>query len=467
MGEVKLTPYPKQVEFFRSTKKYVAFGGARGGGKSWAARTKMMLLALNYPGIQMLLLRRTLKELRGNHIIPLMQQLNGLAEYKAQEKEFVFENGSRITLGYCQAETDVLQYQGQAYDVIFLEEATQFTEFQFQSLTESNRSSGLCKVKFEPRMYFTCNPGGVGHTWVKRLFVDRDYRQSEKAEDYELIRSFVYDNKFLIENSPDYVRTLENLPEDRRKAMLEGDWDIFEGQYFPEFRRDIHVCEPFPIPEHWNRYVSLDYGLDMLACYWYAIDTQNNIYCYKELHESNLIISEACKRIKEINGKDNIKIRYAPPDLENRRQDTGKSAFDIFRENGINLTRADNRRVDGWLAVKEWIKVNWSEDEQTGETIKSTKLKIFSNCTNLIRCLPQVQRDEKDPNDIAIEPHELTHAPDALRYFCIMRQLPTVVVVNHVSQGYYLESELEDMVKSGKITKYQMKEYLRKGVRSW
>jgi phage terminase large subunit len=168
-----------------------------------------------------------------------------------------------------------------------------------------------------------------------------------------------------------------------------------------------------------------------LAAYWYAIDTQNNIYCYKELYESNLIISDAAKRIKEVNGSDNIKIRYAPPDLENRRQDTGKSAFDLFRANDISLTRADNRRVDGWLAVKEWIKPITVRDEQTGAPRKASKLKIFSNCVNLIRCLPQVQRDEKDPNDVATEPHELTHSVDALRYFCIMRQRPSETLRNN------------------------------------
>lgn len=413
MGEVAFKAYPKQVEFFKSRKKYVAFGGARGGGKSWAARTKMILLATYYPGIQILLLRRTLKELRGNHIIPLMQQLHGLADFKSQEKEFVFENGSRITLGYCQAETDVLQYQGQAYDVIFLEEATQFTEFQFQSLTESNRSSGLCKVKFEPRMYFTCNPGGVGHAWVKRLFVDRDYRQSERAEDYELIRSYVYDNKFLIENSPDYIRTLENLPEDRRRAMLEGDWDIFEGQYFGEFNRDIHVIEPFVIPSHWKRYRVLDYGLDMLACYWIAIDTQGKAYVYKELYKSGLVISDAARAIKDMTEpSEHIYTTIAPPDLWNRRQETGKSAEELFSNNGIYLMKADNNRVQGWYNVKVWLKPYKDEQE-----ITTASIVFFKNCVNLIRCLPQLQYDEKDPNDVANEPHELTHAPDAIRYF--------------------------------------------------
>lgn len=223
------------------------------------------MLALAHPGIQILLLRRTLHALRENHLLPLLKQLHDAVTYKASNREFLFPNGSRIVLGYCAAEQDVLQYQGQGYDVIFLEEATQFTEFQFQALTESNRSSGLCESAFTPRMYLTCNPGGVGHGWVKRLFIDRDYRGSESPEDYRFIKSLVYDNPYLLAHSPDYVKSLENLPETRRRAMLYGDWDIFEGQYFGEFSRDIHVCKPFELPREWRRYISIDYGLDMLG----------------------------------------------------------------------------------------------------------------------------------------------------------------------------------------------------------
>lgn len=159
-------PYPKQIEFLEATEKYIGYGGARGGGKSYVARLKAILLALNYEGLQILFLRRNLPELRENHVVPMLRMLKAqsknkserIAEYKTQTKEFVFPTGSRIVLGYCDNENDVLQYQGQAYDVIFMEEATQFTEFQFQTLTESNRSSGLCKQPFKPRMYFTCNP---------------------------------------------------------------------------------------------------------------------------------------------------------------------------------------------------------------------------------------------------------------------------------------------------------------------
>lgn len=153
-------PYPKQIEFFTAEGTRIAYGGARGGGKSFAARMKASLLALNYSGIQILLLRRTFPELRENHILPLQKMLKDVAIYKESTHDFAFPNGSRIVLGYCKSEADVLQYQGQAYDVIFMEEATQFTEFQYQSLTECNRSSGMVHGTFIPKMYFTCNPGG-------------------------------------------------------------------------------------------------------------------------------------------------------------------------------------------------------------------------------------------------------------------------------------------------------------------
>ncbi|MDD4125791.1 MAG: terminase family protein, partial [Eubacteriales bacterium] len=152
--KIDITPNIKQLEFFRSKAKYTAYGGARGGGKSWAMRMKLVLLALKHPGINILLLRRTLGELRENHIIPLRRLLEGTADYRDSAKEFLFANGARIKLGYLDSECDVLQYQGQAYEVIGMEEATQFTFFQYMCLTECNRYAGGMKTPFKPRMYF-------------------------------------------------------------------------------------------------------------------------------------------------------------------------------------------------------------------------------------------------------------------------------------------------------------------------
>lgn len=430
--------YPKQMDFCKATNKYICYGGARGGGKSHVSRIKMCLLALNYPGIQILLLRRTLAELRENHVMQLQKLLNcndkdvskRIAFFKESTKEFKFPNGSRIVLGYCDNEKDVLQYQGQAYEVIVLEEATHFTEFQFQTLTESNRMSGNLKAKFNPRMYFTCNPGGVGHNWVKRLFIDRDFKETENLDDYIFIPSLVFENKYIMEHDPAYVNVLKNLPEDRREAMLYGNWDVFDGQFFREFNRNVHVIEPFEIPEHWNRYIAMDYGLDMFAVLFIAVDPKGKAYVYNEIHKSNLIVSEARQVLKSIMRHYKYKAKYAPPDLWNRNRDTGKSTAELFYEGGVDLTKVSNNREAGWLNVKEWLKVKKVRHEQTGELIQDSDLKIFSNCINLIRCLPQLQHDEKNPNDVATEPHEITHITDALRYFCVNHIAPSKEVIN-------------------------------------
>ena len=253
------------------------------------------------------------------------------------------------------------------------------------------------------------------------------------------------DNKFIDDTySQILLKQQEDNPEEFNVYAL-GQWGAYGNRFFKEFRKDIHIIEPHPIPEHWNRYTSKDYGLDMLANLWFAMDTHGNVEVYKELYEPGLIISEAAKRIKEVNGNDKIVCKYAPPDLDNRRQETGKSAMDIFRENGESCIKSGNDRVDGWLAVKEWLKVYETRDEQTGETIKTAKLKIWSNCKNLIRTLPQLKQCEDNPNDVDTEPHELTHAPDALRGFCIMRQWPTMEVEN--KRDPFLDREPEETLE--------------------
>ena len=407
-------PNEKQRLFFMARSRYVAYGGARGGGKSWAVRTKAALMALRYPGIRILILRRTYPELRENHILPLMQMIGGIAGYREIEKSFLFPNGSRIRFGYMATETDVLQYQGQEYDVIFLDEATQFSEFQFSILTACVRGAN----DFPKRMYLTCNPGGVGHGWVKRLFIDRNYKNSEREEDYTFIRATVYDNGVLMEKDPGYVRMLENLPgEELRRAWLEGDWNVFMGQYFTEFRQEIHVVEPFELPGHWRRYFAMDYGLDMFAGYWFAVSDEGRAYVYREVCKKGLIISEMLETIRE-NTKEEIYEYLAPPDMWNRQKDTGKSVAELALEQGICFTRAENERVQGWLNVKEWLRPVETEEGMTAA------LQIFSTCRELIRCLPLLQFDTRNVNDCATEPHDVTHSPDALRYFIAGRPAP-------------------------------------------
>lgn len=433
-----IQPYPKQAEFFKARERFVAYGGARGGGKSWAARTKAQLLALRYPGIQILLLRRTMPELKENHVLPMLKETKGVATYSGQDRVFLFPNGSRIKLGYCALEGDVLQYQGQAYDVIFMEEATHFSEFQFMTLMESNRSSGHMGERFRPRMYFTCNPGGVGHAWVKRLFVDREYRGKEDPKNYRFIPSRVYDNYYLMENNPEYVEDLESLPEDRRRAMLDGDWDVFEGQYFPEFNRDAHVCKPFAIPDYWRVYRVFDYGLDMLACLWVAVDERERCFVIRELNEPNLPISEAARRMLEDTGE-RVEVTLAPPDLWSRSQESGRSKAEMFGTAGLPLVRTANDREAGWLAVKELLARGRDGLPQ---------LRIFGTCTMLIKHLPLLRHDTHRPTDVAKEPHDITHGPDALRYFASFRVMPAQVP--EVTDPYDEPDEVESFINFGR-----------------
>lgn len=196
------------------------------------------------------------------------------------------------------------------------------------------------------------------------------------------------------------------------------------GSFFPEFDYSKHTCEPFKIPKDWTIYNTMDYGLDMFAHYKIAISNENIAYVFHEIYESGLIISDASARIKaaELVERDDggadrwypPRARLAPPDMWNRMQESGKSRALVFGENGIELVKSNNDRATGWMQIKELLK---EQRAPNGETY--VRLKIFRTCVNLIRTLPQLLVDEKNPDDCSKEPHELTHAPDALRYFAI------------------------------------------------
>lgn len=433
----------KQEQFINSNAFETFFGGAAGGGKSYGQLVDALLYASNYPKSKQIIFRRTFPDLERSIIRTSLELYpKEIASYNSSKHTWKFKNGSIIDFGYIDNEKDVYKYQSAEYDVIRFDELTHFTEYMYVYMISRCRGTN----SYPKGLKSSGNPGGIGHSWVKERFIDlgeankiHDVKQEDGTTTSRIfIPSFVQDNLFLMTNDPDYLIRLQNLPEKEKKALLYGDWDIFDGQFFTEFRRDIHVCKPFEIPKTWRIFRTRDYGLDMCACYWIALDWNMNAYVYKELYESNLIVSEAARKINEMTTEE-IYCDYAPPDLWNRNKDTGKSTMDIFAENGQYLTKADNNRVTGWLAVHEWLKV--IEDEQ-GQ--KTSKLHIFSNCVNLIRTLPALQHDEKNPNDVANEPHELTHAPDALRYFCTMYQLPKKLTTS-LPNGRYTKTELEDL----------------------
>ena len=427
----------KQCEFFKARERFIAYGGARGGGKSWALRKKLSLLCLNYAGITVLLLRRTYADLYNNHIKILMGELNGIAAYSEKHKCFNFANGSTLILGYLDSDRDLLQYQGQEYDIIALDEATQFLEHHFQVLKACVRGAN----GFPKRMYLTCNPGGVGHVWVKRLFIDKKYEQNEKAEEHKFIPATVFDNKVLLASDPGYVDMLNSLSENIRAAWRDGNWDMLAGQYFSEFDRSIHVTVPFIIPEHWKKYRTIDYGLDCLACLWIAIDESGDYYVYREYAESDKVISDGAKDILNLTGSEKIDYTTAPDDLWQRSQETAKHKAEIFAENGLVLFKASRTREAGWLAVKELLKV-YGEGED-----RASRLHIFDTCKMLIEHLPALQRDTKRPTDCMTEPHDITHLPDALRYFCLQYTTPTNVVDGRSGEEKWLDKMKRDAIR--------------------
>ena len=405
---------PKQKLFCQARTRYVGYGGARGGGKSHVVRIKAFGGALTYPGIRILIVRKEYPELEQTMILPMRKMIPAeIASYNGSMHMFFFSNGSIIKFGHYGSGDDV-EYQGQEYDWIFMDEATQFTESQFRTLGACLRGA----TKIPRRMYLTCNPGGVGHMWVKRLFITRQYRQGENPKDYSFIQATVDDNPQLLKASPEYVQMLDLLPDDVRQAWRYGDWDALAGVFFPEFQAETHVIKPFwRIPAEWKKYRAFDYGLDMFACLWIAVDFDGRSYVYRELQQPGVIVSEAAKLMLDLTPPwEQIEFTVAPPDMWNRQKDSGKSMAELFMENGVGIIKASNNRIQGWMAVKEMLKPLKSEKDRPG-------LLVTEDCNALITNLPAIQHDEKNPSDCATEPHEITHNCDALRYFCVTRTL--------------------------------------------
>ncbi len=404
------TPSRRQREFFACRAKYIAYGGARGGGKSWALRRKLILMCLRYPGIRCLIVRRTLPELRANHLFPLLAEYSALLTYSERDRELTLENGSRIILGYCAAERDALRYQGQEYDIIAIDEATQLSEYQFSIFKACLRGT----ADFPRRIYLTCNPGGVGHAWVKRLFVDRDFRSGENPDDYAFIPATVFDNSVLGRADPDYIHRLESLPPRLREAWLYGKWDVFEGQFFTEFDEERHVCASADIPRAYHTVAAFDYGFDMLAAYVCICDSEGRVYVTDEFCAPNLTLGEAAAAVARLCRGRDVEFAVASPDLWNRRQDSGKSGFEIMQtvEGMPPMRPADDRRVAGWRVMREYLC-----DRADGKP----GLIIDRRCRELIRCLPALQFDRARQEDASGEPHSVTHSPEALRYALMSR----------------------------------------------
>lgn len=414
---LNLSVTKKQKAFIDSGESEVLFGGAAGGGKSYGQTVDALLFALKYPGSKQLVLRRTFAELDKSLIrASLSLYPREIYSFNSSNHTGRFKNGSIIDFGYCAAEGDVYQYQSAEYDVIRFDELTHFTESQYIYLISRVRGAN----SFPKQVKSSTNPGGIGHGWVKARFVDPSPAGKSFVGEDGMERIFIPalldDNRFLSEGDPGYRDRLLALPEREKKALLYGDWNIFEGQYFTEFSPKKHIVAPFEIPKNWRKYRTIDYGLDRLACLWIALSPDGISYVYREFCKSNLTISQATREILDRTPQnEEIYATLAPPDLWSRSQESGRSKAMIFSEYGLNFTKTSNDRESGWLAIKELL---ISADEGRG-------IRFFSTCTEIIKCLPSLTVDKLRPSDCSTEPHSITHAPDALRGFAIHNSRPS------------------------------------------
>ena len=418
------TPNAKQDEFLRCKKKYVAFGGARGGGKSWAVRCKAKLLAQRYPGIRMLLVRRTMTEIEANHLETLRLELAGTAVYRAEERRFVFGNGSVLQFGYCACDRDADRYQGAEYDVIFFDEATQLKEQWMRKLAACVRGVN----GFPKRIYYTCNPGGPGHGYIKRLFIDRRYEPGENGGEYAFIPARATDNGALLARQPEYIRQLEALPPKLRAAWLEGRWDVLAGQVFQEFtddpahyadRRWTHVIRPFDIPREWNVYRSYDFGYAKpFSCGWWAVDFDGCVYRILELYgctgrpNEGLRIDpvEQAKRIREAEQNDPLlrgRVIHGVADPAIFDESRGESIAAMMERSPhfLHWQPGDHTRLAGKMQFH--YRLRFAPDGRP-------MLQVFSSCKHFIRTLPNLVYDESNVEDI--DTRQEDHIYDECRY---------------------------------------------------
>ena len=443
-----------QLDFLASSEREVFYGGARGGGKSYA----MLVDPLRYCDKQhhrALLIRRTMPELRDliNHSQQLYSKAYPGAKWREQEKEWRFPSGARIEFGYAENLTDALRYQGQSYTWIGIDELPQYPTPDIYNFLRSSLRSVDPEIPVYMRA--TGNPGNVGSLWVKEMFVDPC--ESNKRFDVEIptpmgvktiSRKFIpaklQDNPYLMQTD-DYYAMLASLPEVQKKQFLEGDWDAYESSSFPEFNRQIHVIEPFDIPRNWMRFRAADWGYSSPACcLWFAVDYDNNLFVYRELYTKRNTADIFARKVLEM--EDGEYIRYGILDSSTwaRRGDIGPSIAETMIQEGCRWRQPDRSprsRIAGKVEVHKRLRV----DEDTGYP----SMFIFSNCLNLIRTLPMLPVDKNNPEDVDTTADD--HAYDALRYGCMSRPIHPV---SQRGNDFLTSTERQDSAPADSIFGY-------------
>jgi hypothetical protein len=415
-----------QTQFLAASEREVFYGGARGGGKSYA----MLVDPLRYCHKQKhraLLIRRTMPELRDliNHSQQLYSKAYPGAKWREQEKEWKFPSGARIEFGYAENLTDALRYQGQSYTWIGIDELPQYpTEDIYNFLRSSLRS---VDPEIPVYMRATGNPGNVGSMWVKNMFVDPATPNTKfdiniktpngvKQISRRYIPAKLEDNPYLMQTD-DYYAMLASLPEVQRKQFLEGNWEAFEDSSFPEFNKDVHVIKPFDIPRNWMRFRACDWGYSSPACcLWIAVDFDNNLFVYRELYTKKITADLFARKVLEAEQGENIRYGVLDSSTWARRGDIGPSIAETMILEGCRW-RPSDRSPRSRIAGKLELHKRFRPDEETGYP----SLFILDNCINLIRTLPMLPVDKNNPEDV--DTHAEDHAYDALRYGCMSRPI--------------------------------------------
>jgi phage terminase large subunit len=439
--ELRIALQPKQRKFLETieTTPITFYGGAKGGGKSKGLQLIMLLRRFKYPGSTGAIFRRTYPELEGNHIRPLFQAFPALREYWNEAKKLLsLPNGSTLQFCHCNNEADVDLYQGREFHDLAIDEAGQWPEPMFRRLLGSNRSS---KSGVFARAILTGNPGGIGHGWLKRLFVERRFNERENPADYTFIQALVDDNQALMENDPAYVHRLDSEPNEAlRRAFRYGDWEIFAGQFFQEISKDIHLIAPFPIPPHWNRFGSYDYGFNHPAAFgWFANDEDGNTYLYRELVRAQVRVDQYAKIL---NSYEDTAALY--PIVAGHDCWTNKSTLrddvqpptvaEEFLTHGIQLRRAVIDRVQGASHLRSYLA--WQQ-----RPMNKPRFYIFNTCPVSYDTLSRMIHDPDKVEDVLKvdatdgDPLSGDDAYDMIRYGLMSRPAITDPIKAKIAMG--------------------------------
>jgi phage terminase large subunit len=425
MPSIDIELQPRQMEAFQvvqnGVSQYNLYGGAKFGGKSFFVRANEFTRRMQYPGTVGAIFRKTYPELIANHIRKFwMEYPFTKAWWRESEKAIKYPNGSITEFRYLDNTNDVYNYQGIEFDDISLDEATQHEEVVFKVLKTSLRSDPKTIARnpsFKPRFNLTGNPGGIGHSWVRRLFIDRKFNPEEIPSDYAFIPAKIYDNPLGMNANPQYLKNLQDLPEDLRRAYLDGDWDIFVGQFFSMWRRDIHVVEPFAIDSTWGRIFSVDWGFKPHPFHigWYAEDFQGNAFKYREIQGEETSPEDVGKIILE-NSKEDKGLRigvgdtqmwalnpYSSPKPGEAYSDKSIAGTinSVIQNAGLYMHMANKDRITGWTALRSAMQWEASlRSDGTREFSKRPKYYVFSNCVETIAAYPNMIHSTLKPEDM-------------------------------------------------------------------